>query len=195
MRPARFARLLDAVWQRVTDGTLPPLPVTTHPFTRAADVLRSMALGEHTGKLVLTGPGDVTAIAPEPLPAGQPRPDASYLLTGGLGALGLSLAEHLADLGARSLVLLGRSEPGRDAARRVEALRARGTTVTTFAVDVADRPALAAVLDRVRAELPPLRGVFHAAGVLDDAVVTNLTAEGSTASSPPRSTARPISTS
>ncbi|WEH39055.1 type I polyketide synthase [Streptomyces sp. AM 2-1-1] len=177
-RPARFARLLDAVWQRVTDGTLPPLPVTTHPFARAADVLRSMALGEHTGKLVLTGPGDVTAIAPEPLPAGQPRPDASYLLTGGLGALGLSLAEHLADLGARSLVLLGRSEPGRDAARRVEALRARGTTVTTFAVDVADRPALAAVLDRVRAELPPLRGVFHAAGVLDDAVVTNLTAEG-----------------
>ncbi|WP_405853292.1 type I polyketide synthase [Streptomyces sp. NBC_00090] len=174
-RPERFARLLDTVWQRVTDGTLPPLPVTPYAFDRAAEVLRTMARGEHTGKLVLTDPGRVTAVVPEPLPEGRLRPDASYLLSGGLGALGLSLAEHLADHGARSLVLLGRSAPGDAALRRIEALRVRGTTVTTFPVDVADRDGLAAVLDRVRVELPPLRGVFHAAGVLDDAVVANLT--------------------
>ncbi|MFI9744154.1 SDR family NAD(P)-dependent oxidoreductase [Streptomyces sp. NPDC052494] len=174
-RPERFAKLLDAVWQKVTDGTLPPLPVTPYAFDRAAEVLRTMARGEHTGKLVLTEPGRVTAVVPEPLPEGRLRPDASYLLSGGLGALGLSLAEHLVEHGARSLVLLGRSAPGDAALARIGALRERGATVTTFPVDVADRDGLAAVLDRVRAELPPLRGVFHAAGVLDDAVVANLT--------------------
>ncbi|MGC9440836.1 SDR family NAD(P)-dependent oxidoreductase [Streptomyces sp. WG5] len=176
-RPARFARILDAVWQRVTDGTLPPLPVTEHPFADAAEVLRSMARGEHTGKLVLTGPGRVASVAPEPLPAGRLRPDATYLVTGGLGALGLSLTEFLADRGARSVVLLGRSRPGAAAERRIEELRTRGTEVTTLAVDVADRAALATALDAVRGQLPPLRGVFHAAGVLDDAVIGNLTAD------------------
>ncbi|MFF8834847.1 SDR family NAD(P)-dependent oxidoreductase [Streptomyces sp. NPDC015130] len=174
-RPERFARLLDAVWQKVTDGTLPPLPVTPYAFDRAAEVLRTMARGEHTGKLVLTEPGRVTAVVPEPLPEGRLRPDASYLLSGGLGALGLSLAEHLVDHGARSLVLLGRSAPSDAALARIGELRERGATVTTFPVDVADRDGLAAALDRVRAELPPLRGVFHAAGVLDDAVLANLT--------------------
>ncbi|MFF3329611.1 SDR family NAD(P)-dependent oxidoreductase [Streptomyces sp. NPDC002888] len=174
-RPARFARILDAVWQRVGDGTLPPLPVTEHPFAEAAEVLRSMARGEHTGKLVLTGPAQVTSVTPEPLPEGRLRPDASYLLTGGLGALGLSLAEFLAERGARSLVLLGRSAPSTEAERRIEELRHRGCDVTTLPVDVADRTALAAALDTVRTQLPPLRGVFHAAGVLDDATVGNLT--------------------
>ncbi|MEU7068814.1 type I polyketide synthase [Streptomyces narbonensis] len=174
-RPERFARLLATVWEKVADGTLPPLPVTPYAFDRAAEVLRTMARGEHTGKLVLTDPGRVASVVPEPLPGGRLRPDASYLISGGLGALGLSLAEHLTDHGARSLVLLGRSAPGEAALRHIEALRVRGTTVTTFPVDVADREGLAAVLDRVRTELPPLRGVFHAAGVLDDAVVANLT--------------------
>lgn len=174
-RPARFARILDAVWERICDGTLPPLPVTEHPFAEAADVLRGMARGEHTGKLVLVDPAGVSSVAPEPLPGGRLRPDGSYLLTGGLGALGLSLAEFLAGQGARSLVLLGRSEPGAAAARRMEELRTRGVEVTSLRVDVADRAALAAALDAVRAGLPPLRGVFHAAGVLDDAVVGNLT--------------------
>ncbi|MEU9360174.1 type I polyketide synthase [Streptomyces sp. NPDC048301] len=174
-RPERFARLLDAVWQRVTDGTLKPLPVTEYGFEQAADALRTMARGEHTGKLVLTDPGRVTAVAPDPLPGGRLRSDASYLVSGGLGALGLSLAEYLADHGARSLVLLGRSAPTDAALARIEALRVRGTDVATYAVDVADRDGLAVVLDKVRGELPQLRGVFHAAGVLDDAVVANLT--------------------
>ncbi|MDT0378445.1 type I polyketide synthase [Streptomyces sp. DSM 42041] len=175
-RPARFARLLREVWQRVGDGTLPPLPVTEHAFRDAGETLRTMARGEHIGKLVLTGPERVREIVPEPLSGGRLRPDATYLITGGLGALGLSLAEHLADRGAGSLALLGRSAPAEAAQRRIDALREGGTQVTVHAADVGDRAALAGTLDRLRHELPPLRGVFHAAGVLDDAVVGNLTA-------------------
>ncbi len=73
-RPARFARILDEVWRRVADGTLAPLPVTEHPFSDAADVLRSMARGEHTGKLVLTRPEQVASVAPEALPGGGCAP-------------------------------------------------------------------------------------------------------------------------
>ncbi|MFJ9430395.1 amino acid adenylation domain-containing protein [Streptomyces sp. NPDC101490] len=101
------------------------------------------------------------------------RPDAAYLVTGGLGGLGLEAARMLCDAGARHLVLLGRT-PGEEAAREpIERLRAAGATVTTYAVDVADREALADVLGRIDADpaLPALAGVLHLAGVLDDGVL------------------------
>ena len=176
-RPPRFAKLLDRVWREVTKGALCALPVSVHPFGEAAEVLRTMSHGSHIGKLVLADPSTVVDIAPQPLADGRFRSDGSYLLTGGLGALGLSLAEYLAEHGAGALVLLGRSEPDTAATERIEALRAAGTAVRTFAVNVADRDGLADVLAAVRADLPPLRGVFHAAGVLDDAMIDNLTAE------------------
>ncbi|MFE3489650.1 beta-ketoacyl reductase, partial [Streptomyces griseus] len=72
-------------------------------------------------------------------------------------------------------VLLGRSAPRPDAARRVAALRAAGVRVETLRCDVADEARLRSALDEVRAELPPLRGVVHAAGLLDDATIGTLT--------------------
>ncbi|MEY9940757.1 SDR family NAD(P)-dependent oxidoreductase [Streptacidiphilus sp. MAP5-3] len=176
-RPERFARLFADVWARVLTGEIKPLPVLVHTFAESAEALREMSHGSHIGKFVLVGPGQVTGIRPEPLPGGRFRADGSYLITGGLGALGLSLAEHLAANGAGGLALLGRRTPDAEAAKRIEALRADGVRVESYSVDVADTAALAAVLDRARAELPPLRGVFHAAGLLDDATVLNVRAE------------------
>ncbi|MFC9327395.1 SDR family NAD(P)-dependent oxidoreductase [Kitasatospora sp. NPDC057015] len=176
-RPERFARLLADAWSRVTAGELTPLPLVVHTFAEAAEALREMSHGNHIGKFVLVGPGQVTAIRPEPMPDGRFRADGSYLITGGLGALGLSLAEHLAEGGAGALALLGRRAPGEEAQARIEALRAAGVQVRSYAVDVADAEALAAALDGVRAELPPLRGVFHAAGLLDDATVLTVRPE------------------
>jgi phthiocerol/phenolphthiocerol synthesis type-I polyketide synthase C len=169
-----FAHLLDQVWSLVADGSLPPLPVTTYPFSAAAEALRHMATGQHVGKLVLTDPTQVELIAPDPLPGGQLRPDGSYLITGGLGALGLSLAEFFVKHGAGALALLGRTRPGEAAERRISALRATGTTVRTYIVDVADHAALAEVLAAARTDLPPLRGVIHAAGLLEDATIATM---------------------
>ncbi|MGF1428117.1 type I polyketide synthase [Kitasatospora sp. LaBMicrA B282] len=175
-QPERFARVLAAVWERVADGRLTPLPVTAHPVGEAAEALRAMSHGEHIGKFVLTAePGALPPVGPEPFTDGRLRPDAAYLITGGLGALGLSLAEHLADRGAGALALLGRSAPSEAAAQRIAALRERGVQVAHHRVDVADPAALAGVLDLVRTQLGPLRGVVHAAGLLDDATVLNLT--------------------
>ncbi|MFE3461856.1 SDR family NAD(P)-dependent oxidoreductase [Nocardiopsis aegyptia] len=176
-RPERFSRLFDRVWEQVAEGTLTPLPYTARPFAEAADALRDMARGAHVGKIVLTDPDTVTSIAPEAMPGGCLRGDGRYLITGGLGALGLSLAEHLADRGAGEVALVGRSGPTAAARERIEALRGRGVGVTTVAADVTDPVAVEKLLGELREDGTPLSGVVHAAGVLEDATISTLTPE------------------
>ncbi|MEV5573158.1 type I polyketide synthase [Spirillospora sp. NPDC052269] len=118
------------------------------------------------------------------------RPDGTYLITGGLGTLGLEVARWLADRGARRLVLVGRrSLPPRDTwpdltdpaeAARVEAIREMerlGVTVATVALDIADAEAARKLLSPAALGLPPIRGVVHAAGVLDDRTLRALDEE------------------
>lgn len=105
-----------------------------------------------------------------------PRPGTSWLVTGGLGALGLAVATHLADLGATHLLLCGRSAPSPAAEAQLAALRARGVTVAPHAVDVADPEAVARAVAAADA-LAPLAGIVHAAGVLADGPVLQQDAE------------------
>jgi acyl transferase domain-containing protein/NADPH:quinone reductase-like Zn-dependent oxidoreductase/acyl carrier protein len=175
-RPVRFARALAAAWDQIRAGAIAPLPTTQYRFADAADALAEMMRGRHTGKLVLTAPETVCAVVPEPLPGGRFRSDASYLITGGLGALGLSLAAFLAEQGAGALALAGRSAPCPAAASAVAALRARGVQVEVLALDVSDAEAVGRALDWVRRTMPALRGVIHAAGVLEDATLAHLEA-------------------
>ncbi|MEM7533723.1 MAG: amino acid adenylation domain-containing protein [Chloroflexota bacterium] len=97
--------------------------------------------------------------------------DGTYLITGGLGGLGLLVADFLVNEGARQVVLLGRSAPSAEAQTKIDALEAKGATVTVTSCDASDRTQLAAVLAQIDATLPPLRGVVHAAGVLDDGTI------------------------
>ena len=98
------------------------------------------------------------------------REDATYLVTGGLGALGLRTAQWLKEHGAGGIVLTGRSAPSDAAKEVVDRLGA-----TVIRSDVGDADSLQALLDEVDgSELPPLAGVFHAAGVLDDGALRNL---------------------
>jgi len=102
-------------------------------------------------------------------------PDATYLITGGLGALGLKTADRMIRDGARSLVLTGRRVQESPA---VEALRALGARVTLAACDLAQADQVASLFEATLAALPPLRGVIHAAGVIEDALLPRQTAEG-----------------
>ncbi|MDC0708733.1 type I polyketide synthase [Stigmatella sp. ncwal1] len=101
------------------------------------------------------------------------RRDASYLLTGGAGALGRAVATWMADQGARCLVLAGRSAGSREVLALEQELAARGVRVVLERVDVARHEEVQALLSRMAAQLPPLRGVVHAAGVLEDALLVN----------------------
>ena len=106
-----------------------------------------------------------------------PRADATYLITGGHGGLGLEVARWLVEKGARHLVLLSRSgasSPGKAVAAD---LAAKGATITTIQADVSNESDLARALSEIRNTMPPLRGVIHAAGVLDDHLLLNLDAE------------------
>lgn len=115
------------------------------------------------------------------------RPEATYLITGGLGVLGLASAHHLVDRGARRIVLAARrAMPPRDTwdeltdrvqrstVDKIRGLERLGVTVVTVAVDIADGPAAAAALSPAALGLPPIRGVVHAAGVLDNRLLRTL---------------------
>lgn len=108
------------------------------------------------------------------LPAAY-RSDRTYLITGGLGGIGLKLAQRIVREGGRHLVLLGRSTPTLIAMDALAELSMLGADCRTFAVDVAEIDALQQVLQEVRGNMPPLAGIFHAAGVLDNALVSKMT--------------------
>ncbi|RMI32613.1 type I polyketide synthase [Nocardia stercoris] len=178
-RPERFATALHETWQLVAAGALPALPVEVHPFAAAPDVLRRMARGDHIGKFVLDRPETVVDIVPEAMPDGRFRADGTYLVTGGHGALGRSLTRWLLERGAGCVVALSRTGNDGEIPLHQFDLEPAGLTgsVHSRRVDVADRNALAAVLDSLRPEVPPVRGVFHAAGILDDSTVRRITAD------------------
>ncbi|WP_374025247.1 type I polyketide synthase [Mycobacterium sp. HNNTM2301] len=160
--PERIRGLLTEVSDGLAKGDWTPLPAEIYPVTEARTAFRRMQQARHIGKIVLQ--------MPNPL---QPRVDRSYLITGGLGAIGLHTASFLAQRGAGDLVLTSRRAPDADAQRRIDEIaelyRCR---VHVFTADVGDESEVARLLDRIRAELPPLAGVVHLAGVLDDALLS-----------------------
>ena len=131
-----------------------------------------MQQARHTGKIVLRMPEQRTANA-----AVQLRPDATYLISGGLGALGLLTARWMADRSARNILLLGRSDPDGNAASQIEQLEALGVRVRVVQADVAFADQVSRALGEARQSLPPLRGIVHAAGQLDDGIVVRQTPE------------------
>lgn len=182
-QPTLASRLFKEMLALFADGSLRPLVHRVFPRPQAVDAFRHLQQSRHLGKVVLS------TVDPGPLgapPAGRPeavrgagtlppRPDATYLVVGGTGGFGLETARWLAARGARSLALLSRrgpATPGIDAA--VRELAAQGTRVLVLEGDAADRASLARALARIAAEAPPLRGVVHAAMVLEDSTIQGL---------------------
>lgn len=103
--------------------------------------------------------------------------DATYLITGGLGGVGLRTGQWMIEQGARHLVLVGRHEATGEAAMILQTMRQTGATVSVVLVDVSQKAQLAEALTRIRREMPPLRGIFHSAVVLDDSILLQMNRE------------------
>jgi myxalamid-type polyketide synthase MxaB len=157
--PEESIRTGDQIRKLFETGVLCPLPTTTFAIDNAPEAYRFMQQTRHVGKIVLSL-GEAPTV----------RGDASYLVTGGLGGLGLKVASCLVSAGARQLVLAGRSGASRHAQSEIEELRRRGASVDIVQGDVSNPADAAAMIDACQ-RVAPLRGVIHAAGVLREALV------------------------
>jgi NADPH:quinone reductase-like Zn-dependent oxidoreductase/SAM-dependent methyltransferase len=151
-------RLLRAVLDAAVRGELATPPITRIPMEKAAEAFRLMQRARHIGRVALTLPQ-----------AFNFRADRSYLITGGLGGLGLAVAEWAITRGARHLVLVSRSAPNGEQVLKLAELRALGAEVAFESVDVSIESAVADLAVSFGKTRPQLAGVFHAAGALDDA--------------------------
>jgi acyl transferase domain-containing protein/acyl carrier protein len=165
-----YPHTMDLLAAAFETGELTTLPLQEFPLARAGDAFRYMARAKHIGKIVLTQSRAAAGAA-------VPRDDATYLITGGLGGLGLEVARWLAQAGAHSVALMGRRAPDDRARELIAQLEATGVSVLTVQGDVASAADVARALADIEAALPPLRGIIHAAGVIDDALLPQQTWE------------------
>ncbi|ORB98715.1 hypothetical protein B1T48_28515, partial [Mycobacterium persicum] len=161
--PEHIARVLATLSLLFTAGILKPLPTTSYALSRATQAFRDMSQARHTGKLVLLPPMAFDA-------------ERTVLITGGTGMLGGVFAEHLVShYGVGHLLLVSRRGLGAPGAVELhQRLTQLGARVTITACDLTDPAELSAVLDGIEAA-HPLGAVIHTAGVVDDAVISELT--------------------
>jgi myxalamid-type polyketide synthase MxaB len=166
-QPSVIPNTLDELRPLFETGQLSALPQMVFPVQDVVEAYRYVQQTRHVGKVVLRLDTE----------SGPPiRPDASYLITGGLGALGLHVARELVNQGARHLVFAGRGPGTTESSTAVAELRAAGASVQAVRADVANADDVARLVAACQAEAP-LRGVVHAAGVLDDGVLEKQSAE------------------
>ncbi len=174
-RPEITAELWDQLLPLFESGKLRPLANRIFAITDAEAAFRFVGQARHIGKMVFTT--DVPEVRVQPLVKSrlELQSTGSYLITGGLGGFGLAVAGWLVDHGARHLVLTSRSgAPGEAAMQTLAALRQRGVTVEIATADVSCQSSMQQLFQRFDSDWPPLRGLIHAAMVLEDDVIVNL---------------------
>jgi NADPH:quinone reductase-like Zn-dependent oxidoreductase/acyl carrier protein len=156
------------------DGSLQTLPFKLFPISEAESAFRYMAQANHIGKIVFSMHEEIVSVAPSAEGSALFRPDSTYLITGGLGGLGLAIARWMVEKGARHLALMGRSSASATAQEALDQMEKDGAQVLVITGDVSQEEQVANALAEIRQSLPPLRGVCHAAGVLDDGILLHL---------------------
>lgn len=177
-RPDLGRRMFAQVLEQFRAGHLHPLPHQRVPISRASEAFRLMQQSRHIGKIVISTEMD-RRDALRIVPARSTlRGDGTYLVTGGLAGFGLETARWLVAQGVRNLALVSRSGAATPGALQTLAdFAAQGVNARAFACDIADHDALAKMLDELRRDMTPLTGIIHAAAVIEDAPLANITPE------------------
>jgi len=176
-QPKLAEQLFTDLVELFENRTLTPLPYRAFAADGVVDAFRLMQQAGHIGKILLRPPE-----VPDSLPARKEvtlESDATYVIAGGFGGFGAELLRRLADHGAKNLLVMSRRGGDSDDARAVIAdLAKRDVNVVAAACDITNEIALRNTLDDARKALPPIRGVFHTAMVLNDVLIANLDHNG-----------------
>jgi NADPH:quinone reductase-like Zn-dependent oxidoreductase/aryl carrier-like protein len=175
-RRAQVAGVFRNVVEQFENGDLRPLPHRIFSAPNIVNAFRYMAQAKHIGKVVVSFQEQRVPIAPVFDGSIQFRENATYLITGGLGGFGLTIAKWMVERGARNMVLMGRRGLYSDEARAaVETMKQAGANVVVAAADVSNAEQVAGVLADIRQNMPPLKGILHGAMVLRDCLLLNMT--------------------
>jgi acyl transferase domain-containing protein/acyl carrier protein len=181
-RPELANRLFKEMMDLFEEGVLRPLPHRQFPATQIEDAFRYMQQSRQIGKVIVSLEGEppvaeTQEVAHKPLQCDR---QGSYLVTGGVSGFGLQTAKWLADKGAGSLILCSRGGKANDESGRIiAALQKQGVDVYLRACDVSDASAVDALMTEIEtdAAIKPLKGIVHAAMVLEDGLIRSMTQE------------------
>ena len=159
--PKEAGNLFQAVVSQLLEGKIKALPCTCFPLTETIHAFQFLQKAEHIGKVVVLPPESKKL---------HVDPRYSYLITGGLGGLGLKLAEWLIDQGAQHLVLLGRKSPTEDTLEKINQLKLKkeGIQIEIVQADIANEAATTDLMQKFGHSWPELKGIIHSAGILED---------------------------
>ncbi len=179
LHSALTQRLFTDMMALFAEGILQPLPYHSFEADDIVSAFRYMQQARQIGKIIITYHNGINKT--HPLTPGIRTPltlsyNASYLITGGLSGLGLKTAEWLVKKGARHLILLSRSGPNSEEAKlAIEKMTAQGINVCAVSCDITDKNALSTLLRQTSKNMPPLKGIIHAAAVINDGMIKNMT--------------------
>ena len=176
--PAVTKRIFTEIGRLFAEGKLTPLPYRAFSHDEIGSAFRLMQNSGHIGKIVVrppvAGKDKVLAAPGKPLRFSE---DGIFLVAGGIGGFGLAAAEWLVAKGVRRIALCSRRGMADDATlAAIAAWHKKGVHATVHACDITDEAATALLLELLRSE-GPVKGIVHAAMVLDDALMSNLTPE------------------
>ncbi|MGA5412099.1 SDR family NAD(P)-dependent oxidoreductase [Streptomyces lavendulocolor] len=167
--PRTVADLLSRIAGGLADGTLPPLPATRLPLSalgRRQDTDRPLAYQWPAGTVTADLPPEHVPIV---------RAKSAYVISGGLGGLGIVLCQWLAGKGAGTIVLNGRSQPTDQAREAIDTMRQEGTRIEVGTADLTETGTAEHLLRTAERHGHTLRGIIHAAAVVEDATVARIT--------------------
>jgi acyl transferase domain-containing protein/NADPH:quinone reductase-like Zn-dependent oxidoreductase/NAD(P)-dependent dehydrogenase (short-subunit alcohol dehydrogenase family)/acyl carrier protein/trans-aconitate methyltransferase len=165
-QPQLIQNMLQQLVEEFEQHRLQPLAAKVFPMTQIVDAFRYMQQGKHIGKVVVDW-GLENSLYPL-------KENCTYLITGGLGGLGLLVAEWLVKMGACHLLLLGRNAPTPDAVLKIQELETTGARIAIAQIDVSQTAALSNILTEIENSAYPLAGIIHGAGVLDDGALLQM---------------------
>jgi len=174
--PAVLGNLLGEILKHFEAGQYQPLSLEIFSIQKSKQAFERMSDAKHIGKIAISLENENPNIENTEHPKTSFSSEATYLLTGGYGGLGITFTEWMVENGAQNIILVGRSGPKPFAQKIIQSLTENGANITIANGDISSKTAIEEILQNIPAH-QPLKGVMHLAGILEDAAIANLNFE------------------